>query len=132
MTVTILFIATFAAFIVLDAIWLFTVGGRLFKSALGDLMRKPPGLVPAGLLYVILAAAVVHFAGLPALRGEDLTVALANGAVLGLAAYAAYDLTNLATLRRYTVTLAVVDIAWGTAVTAASAVIGVAVARALV
>lgn len=130
MTIAILFVATALAFIVIDAIWLLTIGGRLFKSTLGDLMRDPPGLLPAGLLYMILVAAVVHFAGLPALRADDLGLALLNGAVLGLAAYAAYDLTSLATLRRYTVVLALVDMAWGTAVTAASAVIGVAVARA--
>lgn len=130
MTVAVLFAATFIAFVVIDAIWLFTIGGRLFKSTLRGLIREPPGLIPAGLLYLILSAAVVHFASLPALADGGFLQAAVGGAVLGLAAYAAYDLTNLATLKAYTVTLAVIDMCWGTAVTAASAAIGVGAAHA--
>lgn len=36
------------------------------------------------------------------------------GALFGFFTYATYDLTNLATLRNWPVTVVVVDIAWGT------------------
>jgi len=39
-------------------------------------------------------------------------------------AYATYDLSNLATLRGWPLRLALVDIAWGTALTAAAATAG--------
>jgi uncharacterized membrane protein len=34
--------------------------------------------------------------------------------VLGAAAFGVYDLTNLATLRGYSMSMTIVDIAWGT------------------
>ena len=45
-------------------------------------------------------------------------------ALLGLVAYGTYDITNLSTLKGWSVKLAVIDIAWGTALTAVSATIG--------
>ena len=47
--------------------------------------------------------------------------ALYAGALFGFFAYMTYDLTNLATLRAYTTSLALLDIAWGSAVSAATA-----------
>lgn len=44
-----------------------------------------------------------------------------RGAFFGLAMYAAYDLTNLATLKGWPVLVTVVDLVWGSAVTAATA-----------
>ena len=46
------------------------------------------------------------------------------GALFGFFAYATYDLSNLATLRDWPLRLTLVDIAWGTAVTAAAAAAG--------
>ena len=53
------------------------------------------------------------------------------GAVLGLVAYGTYDITNLSTLKGWSVKLAVIDIAWGTALTAVSATIGYWVVKAV-
>ena len=39
----------------------------------------------------------------------------------GFFAYATYDLTNLATLKQWPIGLSLVDIAWGTCVSAAAA-----------
>ena len=46
------------------------------------------------------------------------------GALLGFIAYATYGLSHLATLRGWPWRLAVVDIAWGTVLTAAAAAAG--------
>jgi uncharacterized membrane protein len=46
------------------------------------------------------------------------------GALFGFFAYATYDLTNLATLRGWPVGLSLLDIAWGSVVSAASAAAG--------
>ena len=51
-------------------------------------------------------------------------------AILGAMAYATYDLTNLATLRGWTLPMALADIGWGTAVTALAATAGFLGARA--
>jgi len=47
--------------------------------------------------------------------------AVLSGALFGFFAYATYDLSNLATLRGWPVRLAVVDTAWGTALSNAAA-----------
>jgi uncharacterized membrane protein len=39
--------------------------------------------------------------------------ALWQGALFGLIAYATYDLTNLATLKNWPLTVTVVDLGWG-------------------
>ena len=50
--------------------------------------------------------------------GHGLSAVL-YGALFGFCVYAAYDLTNLATLRGWSLTVSLVDLAWGAAVTAA-------------
>ena len=81
-------------------------------------MRPQPGFVAAALFYAVYAAGVVHFAVMPGLRAGGWTTALAQGALLGLVAYATYDLTNLATLKGWPIAMSAVDIAWGAALTA--------------
>ena len=48
-------------------------------------------------------------------------------AMFGFFAYATYDLTNLATLKQWPIGLSLLDIAWGTCVSAVSAAAGKAV-----
>jgi uncharacterized membrane protein len=45
-------------------------------------------------------------------------MAFLSGAMFGLVTYATYDLTNLATLKAWPVTITVIDLIWGTLVTA--------------
>jgi uncharacterized membrane protein len=52
--------------------------------------------------------------------------ALFNGAFIGFLAYMAFDLTNLAILRLWSVKVSVIDISWGTFVSAISAIAGFA------
>lgn len=46
------------------------------------------------------------------------------GGLLGLVAFATYDLTNLATLRRWPLMVSVVDMVWGTFVTSMASLAG--------
>ena len=46
--------------------------------------------------------------------------AIVRGVVLGLAAYGAYDLTNLAIIRDWPVKISVIDMAWGGFISAAA------------
>jgi uncharacterized membrane protein len=71
-----------------------------------------------------MVGGVVLLAVLPALDNGGWTRALWMGAVLGLVAYATYDITNLSTLRNWSLTVTLIDLAWGTIVTAVSAVAG--------
>ena len=74
----------------------------------------------------------MYFAVRPGLAAESLRTDALNGALFGFFAYATYDLTNQATVRNWTTTLSLADMAWGTVLSAAAAAIGFAATRGLV
>jgi uncharacterized membrane protein len=76
--------------------------------------------LPAGVLaWAVIVAGLVLFA-VPRLTPEsDIATVLGWGALYGFVGYAMYDLTNLATVRDYSLKLTAVDIAWGTVLSAA-------------
>ena len=104
-------------FAAIDAVWLTVVANRFYKRHLGDLLLSKPNLVAAVLFYLIYIAGVVVFALTPALDRQSWLLALGYGALLGLFAYATYDLTNLATLKGFPLIVVIVDIVWGVALT---------------
>ena len=55
-----------------------------------------------------------------------------NAAVFGFVAYATYDLTNQATLTRWSTTITLADMAWGTVMSVCAAVAGYYGSRLLV
>lgn len=71
--------------------------------------------------YLIYAAGLVYFAVLPA---SGMRQAAMRGALFGFVAYAAFDLTNLATLRDWPVWLALMDMAWGAVLSGVAAAAG--------
>lgn len=101
----------------IDAIWLSVVANKFYKDQLGPLLLEKPNMVAAVLFYVIFVVGIVVFAVLPAVAAGDWKVALGYGALLGLVAYATYDLTNLATLKGFPVKIVIVDLIWGTVLT---------------
>ena len=108
----------------IDAVWLGLVARGFYARQLGDLMLDQPRLGIAAIFYVMYSAVVVLLASAPAFRSGSLTDALLLGAILGFAAYGTYDITNMATLKNWPVMMSIVDMAWGTALTTASAAVG--------
>jgi uncharacterized membrane protein len=49
---------------------------------------------------------------------------MVSGALLGLVAYGTYDLTNQATLKTWSTTITLADMAWGSVLTALAASAG--------
>lgn len=129
MVYAVAYIAVALMFLALDALWLGVVARNFYLARLGELMRDKPDLGAAAMFYAIYVAGVVYFAIAPALAGGGVGRALLNGALFGLVAYATYDLTNLATIRGYSVELARVDIAWGAFLTAVASGVGYLAAR---
>ena len=100
---------------VLDALWLGVLARGFYAEQMGALMADPIRPVPALLFYLLYPVAIVGLAltPVPATR----RVAVLRSAALGLTAYGVYDLTNLATLRGWSASLTLVDLAWGTLAT---------------
>jgi uncharacterized membrane protein len=124
--------ATAVVMLALDIAWLGFIAKSFYREAIGHLMADPPNLVAAVVFYLLYPAGVMLFAVAPAAwigvlaasTDIPLSRAVLAGALFGFFAYATYDLTNLATLRGWPWRLALVDIAWGTALTAAAAAAG--------
>ena len=115
---------------ILDAVWLTTMTERLYRRQMPELLLATPMWVPAIAFYLIYAAAVTHLVVLPAIdRGDSILRVILTGALLGVAAYGTYDLTNHATVRGWSPIVTVVDLAWGTTLTAVVAAVAVLVAR---
>lgn len=123
----ILYAACALIFFPLDFLWLSTMGKGFYQRELGGLLLERPNLVIAGLFYLAYLVGVVALVAAPA--EGDVMKALLMGAVLGFVAYGTYDLTNLSTVKGFTPMVAVVDMAWGTALTALTAAGGVWVSR---
>ena len=118
------FIFTAIVFLALDFVWLGFVAKDFYRTQIGALMLEKPLLGVAFTFYLLYAIGIVYFAVMPALETDSWVRAMTNGALLGLIAYATYDLTNLATLRGWSVKLSIVDLAWGTLVTSLAATAG--------
>ena len=113
-TYVLLYLATVPVFFLIDLVWLGLIARGFYRDQIGSLMADPINW-PAGILFYLLwVAGLILFAVAPALENRDWVRALLFGAAFGFITYATYDLTNLATLRDWPVTLTVVDIGWGT------------------
>ena len=126
------YIASAIVFLGLDYLWLGRIAGAFYRTRLGHLMADNVNFVVAGGFYAFYVVGIVIFAIRPAFRSGAWTDALLYGALFGFFAYATYDITNLATLRDWPVTVAVVDVIWGTVLTGMAAVAGYLAARSLI
>jgi uncharacterized membrane protein len=108
-----LYAVALPVFLVIDLIWLGVVARSFYQGQLGHLMRANVNWAAAFAFYALFVAGIVVLVVWPAVERQSLQHALLMGALLGLVTYAAYDLTNLATLEGFPLTVAVVDLAWG-------------------
>jgi uncharacterized membrane protein len=111
-----------------DALWLSYFARAVFRPTLGEILLNDPRWWAVGVFYPLYALGIAIFAVSPALRHGTMIGAVWRGALFGLIAYATYDLTNLATLKAWTIPLATMDVAWGSVLTAMAAYLGFVVA----
>ena len=114
-------VATFAVMAVLDGIWLTVVARGFYRDHIGHLLGDVTNWPPAVAFYVIYTLGAWFFATQPGVDDGSALTAAWRGAAFGFVAYATYDLTNHATLRGWPTLVRVVDMAWGTVLTAAVA-----------
>ncbi len=109
-----LYLATLVAFFAIDMVWLGLVARTFYKKHLGFLMAPSPNWAAAILFYLLFVGGILVFVVVPGLESGTLVTTLVRGALFGLITYATYDLTNLATLKDWPLTLTIVDLIWGT------------------
>lgn len=106
----------------LDAVWLTINASKhaaLIKTVQGSAVQLR--VIPALLVYVLIPLAVAYFAIMPSKTQAEATT---RGALLGTAMYGLYDLTNLASLKGWTTTMAVTDTLWGSVLCGIGATVG--------
>jgi uncharacterized membrane protein len=117
------YIATLIPLIILDALWILVLAKDFYASKMGFLFQQPVKMTPIFVFYPLYAVVVALLSVTPALTSSSWSEALWRGALLGLAAYSAYDLTNQATIAGWPLSMTIVDVLWGVVVTALTSVI---------
>jgi uncharacterized membrane protein len=111
------FIISIITAAVVDFVWLGLLAKKFYRTHLGPLARIGSdggiemvwgAVIP---IYILMALGVTLFV-LPKANGS-LGAAAGYGALFGLITYGVYDLTNFATLKNWSLTLTLVDMAWG-------------------
>jgi uncharacterized membrane protein len=131
-TFVIAYIFSLLPMLAIDSVWLATMSKRFYAARIGSLMAEKPRVAPAVVFYLVYLLGVSLLVVVPAVNDKAgyLEVVL-RGALLGLVAYATYDLTNQATLREWPVVVTAVDLVWGTLLTATVSVIAVSITSAI-
>jgi uncharacterized membrane protein len=117
------YLGTAAAFATLDALYLTLAGQKVYRPLLDYALADKPALPAAIVFYVVYVLGVVVLAILPN-RDAGLGKVALTGALLGAMCYATYDLTNQATLKVWATRITLIDICWGTFLTAVGATAG--------
>lgn len=118
------YLFSFLTFILIDSIWLKFIANGFFKNQIGHLMKDHISITLAICFYLIYAIGIVLFALKPAFDNSSLKLAVIYGALFGLFCYGTFDMTNYIILKNWPLRVVVVDVIWGTSLTALSAVIG--------
>ncbi|MGE3260980.1 MAG: DUF2177 family protein [Bacteriovoracia bacterium] len=125
-----LFFAVLVSLAIVDFLWIGLIAQKFYVQQFGPVGRITADgkfdvvLWAAIAVYVILAFGITVFVLPKVLAGDSWSLAFIWGALYGLTVYGIYDMTNHATLNHWPLTLAFVDMAWGTFLGGIIAVIG--------
>lgn len=126
-----LYLITFVIFLAIDFIWLNFIAKNLYATRIGHLLAEKPNLVPALIFYLVFVVGVIVFAIIPGYEAKSILKTILLGALFGFLAYSTYDLTNLATMKNWPVSVTIIDMIWGTSVSLMTSVAGYYIATLL-
>jgi uncharacterized membrane protein len=108
------YIISLIVFLGMDSVWLLFIAKQFYAKHIGHLMAEKPNLGVALLFYLLNIFGVLIFVINPALQKNSWLQAVILGMLYGFFTYATYDLTNMATLKDWPLIMTLVDILWGT------------------
>lgn len=122
----ILYLATLLVIVPIDFLFLGLVAKSFFTSQVGDMLGTVR-LAPAILFYLLYIVGILIFVS----AGPDATwrSTLLYGALFGFFCYATFELTSLSLLKHWTWPVVIVDVAWGSFVTAVASTFGLLIAN---
>lgn len=125
------FLIVMGVFLAIDIVWLAFISRSLYAKYLGYLMAPKVNFVAALIFYLIFVVGIMYFVLNPALAKGEWVTAFLPGMFFGLIAYATYDLTNQATIRDWPMLITVIDLIWGSSLSAATATISYFIIKAI-
>lgn len=124
---------TAGVFFIIDLFWLGFAARGLYDRHIGSLLREQVNWVAAILFYLIYIGGIQLFVLMPALEdGSGILRTAVMGGLLGFFAYCTFDLTSLALIRNWSVTIVLVDIVWGTLLTGGTSALALWICRAMI
>jgi uncharacterized membrane protein len=109
-------------FFLIDLIWIGVVAKNLYTRAIGRMLRDSVNWPAAVMFYLMYIGGIVLCVLAPAIRrGSRIPHVALRGGLLGVFAYGTFDLTALALREGWPVMVAIVDMVWGTVLTAGTA-----------
>ncbi len=107
-------------FFAIDMLWLGLVAQKFYQSQIGYLLG-PVNWPVAIAFYLMFPVELLIFVIAPAIATSRNMYAQVFGALIGFFTYATYDLTNWATIRDWPMLVSLVDMVWGTVLSASVA-----------
>lgn len=104
-------ITTILVTLPLDAIWLISMKSVYDKWLIN--FDRQVNWVAVSLVYIAIPLGLFYFVILKHAGSGITNKALLDGFLYGVFTYAVYDLTNLATLKGWSIQMTIVDIIWG-------------------
>ena len=117
-SILISYLLTFVVFLMVDMLWLGVIAKNIYQKYLGGFLADNVNWTAAVIFYLIFVVGISIFAIYPAVNKGSVFNAIIMGALFGFFTYATYDLTNLATLKGWPLTIVFIDILWGTTLSA--------------
>ena len=122
----ILYFATLFLIVPIDFLFLGVIAKGLFTSQVGDMLGTVK-LAPAILFYLLYVVGILVFVS--ATSDATWHRTLLYGALFGFFCYMTFELTSMSLLKQWSWTVVVVDITWGTFVTALASTLGLLIAN---
>ncbi len=124
----VLYLATLIVLIPVDFLFLGLVAKGFFNSQVGDMLGEIR-VAPAILFYLLYVGGILIFVN--GQGGATWQSTLIYGGLFGFFCYATFELTSLSLLKHWTWAVVMVDVSWGTFVTAVSSTVGLWIANAI-
>ena len=118
------YIVVFVVFMVIDMLWLGILAKKLYRDQIGFLLKSDVNWIAAIAFYLLYVVGLIVFVVEPAILRSSASYALLAGMFFGFVSYATYDLTNLATIKDWPLSITFIDMAWGTTLGGLTSYIG--------
>lgn len=129
--VIISYLLTALVFFAIDLAWLGLVARDMYRKYIGHLMSSRVNWVAGVVFYLTFIVGILVFAVYPAVDKDSIPHAVLRGALFGFFTYSTYDLTNLATLKDWPLSITIVDITWGMVLTSVVSAVGFCIVKSL-